>query len=92
MSRLSVWIMFFFETFFTILLTIAAWSMFGDGWGDVSILLQLNWSCGVLSLLSGVREYRPAPIRFNQFFNYETGIVSFRPSPKLLRMAHLASH
>ncbi|KAF8147940.1 hypothetical protein K438DRAFT_1867161 [Mycena galopus ATCC 62051] len=49
-----VWIMFFFETLFTILMTIAAWSMFGDGWGDPGVLLQLNWTWGVLPLVSGV--------------------------------------
>jgi hypothetical protein len=48
--------MFFFETLFTVLMTIAAWSMFGSGWGDVSILLQLNWTWGTLPLVSGVRE------------------------------------
>ncbi|KAJ7930504.1 hypothetical protein B0H13DRAFT_2309455 [Mycena leptocephala] len=49
-----VWVMFFFETLFTVLMTIAAWSMFGSGWGDVSILLQLNWTWGTLPLVSGV--------------------------------------
>ncbi|KAF7374104.1 hypothetical protein MSAN_00291500 [Mycena sanguinolenta] len=52
--KILVWVLFFFETLFTVLMTVAAWSMFGDGWGDVSILLQLNWSWGVLPLVSGV--------------------------------------
>ncbi|KAJ6512514.1 hypothetical protein C8R45DRAFT_960608 [Mycena sanguinolenta] len=52
--KVLVWVMFFFETFFTVLLTIAAWSMFGSGWGDVHVLLQLNWSWGLLPLISGI--------------------------------------
>ncbi|KAJ7194488.1 hypothetical protein B0H12DRAFT_1198305 [Mycena haematopus] len=49
-----VWILFFFESLFTVLMTIGAWNMFGDGWGDVGVLIQLNWTWGVLPLLSGV--------------------------------------
>ncbi|KAF7378438.1 hypothetical protein MSAN_00270700 [Mycena sanguinolenta] len=52
--KVLVWVLFFFETFFTILATVAAWSMFGSGWGDVDVLLQLNWSWGLLPLISGV--------------------------------------
>ncbi|KAF7374100.1 hypothetical protein MSAN_00291100 [Mycena sanguinolenta] len=52
--KLLVWVDFFFETVFTVLMTIAAWSMFGDGWGNPAILLQLNWTWGVMPLLSGI--------------------------------------
>ncbi|KAJ6453550.1 hypothetical protein C8R45DRAFT_1039039 [Mycena sanguinolenta] len=49
-----VWVVFFFETLFTILITSGAWSMFGSGWGDVDILVQLNWSWGPLPLVGGI--------------------------------------
>jgi hypothetical protein len=52
----SVWTMFFFETFFTVLMTVAAWDLFGSGWGNPAVLLTLNWSWGTLPLVSGVRE------------------------------------
>ncbi|KAF7368043.1 hypothetical protein MSAN_00870200 [Mycena sanguinolenta] len=52
-----VWVMFFFETLFTVLMTMAAWSMFGGGWGDPNVILQFNWTWGILPLLSGVRFY-----------------------------------
>ncbi|KAF7341673.1 hypothetical protein MSAN_02065500 [Mycena sanguinolenta] len=52
--KILVWVMFFFETLFTVFMTSAAWSMFGSGWGDVNILLQLNWSWGLLPLVSGI--------------------------------------
>ncbi|KAF7375820.1 putative Transmembrane protein [Mycena sanguinolenta] len=51
-----VWVMFFFETLFTVLMTIGAWSMFGAGWGDADVIFQFNWSWGVLPLLSGVHS------------------------------------
>ncbi|KAJ6488745.1 hypothetical protein C8R45DRAFT_1142841 [Mycena sanguinolenta] len=51
--KVLVWVMFFFETFFTVLMTIGAWSMFGAGWGDPDVIFQFNWSWGVLPLLSG---------------------------------------
>ncbi|KAF8195309.1 hypothetical protein K438DRAFT_1827235 [Mycena galopus ATCC 62051] len=49
-----VWTMFFFDTAFTIMMTAGAWDMLGSGWGDPSRLLQLNWSWGVMPLVSGV--------------------------------------
>ncbi|KAF7351719.1 putative Transmembrane protein [Mycena sanguinolenta] len=51
-----VWVMFFFETLFTVLMTIAAWDMFGDGWGDPNVIFQFNWTWGVLPLLSGIHS------------------------------------
>ncbi|KAJ7232489.1 hypothetical protein B0H12DRAFT_1076857 [Mycena haematopus] len=51
-----LWVMFFFETLFTVFMTIAAWNMFGSGWGDPSVLLQLNWTWGALPLLSGIHS------------------------------------
>ncbi|KAJ6460012.1 hypothetical protein C8R45DRAFT_1030264 [Mycena sanguinolenta] len=54
--KVLVWTMFFFETLFTVLMTVAAWEMFGSGWGDPSVILQFNWSWGILPLLSGVHS------------------------------------
>ncbi|KAF7368095.1 hypothetical protein MSAN_00875700 [Mycena sanguinolenta] len=54
--KILVWTMFFFETLFTVLMTIAAWSMFGSGWGDPNAILQFNWTWGILPLLSGVHS------------------------------------
>ncbi|KAF7378203.1 putative Transmembrane protein [Mycena sanguinolenta] len=54
--KILVSVMFFFETLFTVLMTIAAWSMFGTGWGDPNTLLQFNWTIGVLPLLSGIHS------------------------------------
>ncbi|KAJ6483416.1 hypothetical protein C8R45DRAFT_1099676 [Mycena sanguinolenta] len=54
--KILVCVMFFFETLFTVLMTIAAWSMFGDGWGDPNPILQFNWTWGVLPLLSGIHS------------------------------------
>ncbi|KAJ6489732.1 hypothetical protein C8R45DRAFT_1138365 [Mycena sanguinolenta] len=56
MFHLIVWVMFFFETLFTVLMTIAAWTMFGSGWGDRNAILQFNWTWGVLPLLSGIHS------------------------------------
>ncbi|KAJ7325758.1 hypothetical protein DFH08DRAFT_886173 [Mycena albidolilacea] len=52
--KLLVWTMFFFETFFTVLMTLAAWDLFGSGWGNPAVLLTLHWSWGTLPLVSGV--------------------------------------
>ncbi|KAJ6490127.1 hypothetical protein C8R45DRAFT_1097081 [Mycena sanguinolenta] len=54
--KILVWVMFFFETLFTVLMTIAAWNMFGNGWGDPNVILQFNWTWGILPLLSGVHS------------------------------------
>ncbi|KAF7364359.1 putative Transmembrane protein [Mycena sanguinolenta] len=54
--KMLVGVMFFFETLFTVLMTIAAWSMFGDGWGDPNVILQFNWTWGILPLLSGIHS------------------------------------
>ncbi|KAF7378189.1 hypothetical protein MSAN_00243500 [Mycena sanguinolenta] len=54
--KILVSVMFFFETLFTVLMTIAAWSMFGTGWGDPNTILQFNWTMGVLPLLSGIHS------------------------------------
>ncbi|KAF7326992.1 hypothetical protein MSAN_02493000 [Mycena sanguinolenta] len=54
--KILVWVMFFFETLFTVFMTIAAWSMFGNGWGDPNSILQFNWTWGLLPLLSGVHS------------------------------------
>ncbi|KAJ7027572.1 hypothetical protein C8F04DRAFT_1122035, partial [Mycena alexandri] len=49
-----VWVMFFFETFFTVLMTIAAWNMFGTGFGNESELtVRFNWTWGTLPMTSG---------------------------------------
>ncbi|KAJ6474827.1 hypothetical protein C8R45DRAFT_1010637, partial [Mycena sanguinolenta] len=52
--KILVWVVLFFETCFTALMTVAAWNMFGSGWGHVEVLLQLNWSWGLLPFVSGV--------------------------------------
>ncbi|KAF7342660.1 putative Transmembrane protein [Mycena sanguinolenta] len=54
--KVLVWVMFFFETLFTVLMTVAAWNMFGSGWGDPSVILQFNWTWGILPLLSGIHS------------------------------------
>ncbi|KAF7346614.1 hypothetical protein MSAN_01798900 [Mycena sanguinolenta] len=54
--KILVWVVLFFETCSTALMTVAAWNMFGSGWGDPVVLSQLSWPWGLLPLLSGVRE------------------------------------
>ncbi|KAF7341752.1 hypothetical protein MSAN_02074000 [Mycena sanguinolenta] len=52
--KILVWVVLFFETCFTALMTVAAWNMFGSGWGQLDVLLQLNWSWGFLPFVSGI--------------------------------------
>ncbi|KAF7348028.1 hypothetical protein MSAN_01755200 [Mycena sanguinolenta] len=48
-----VWSMFFLETVFTLLITIAAWNDYGPGWGDIDTLSIFDWSWDPLPPLSG---------------------------------------
>jgi hypothetical protein len=54
--KILVWTMFFWETLFTVFMTIAAWAMFGSGWGDPQAILQFNWTWGLLPLISGIHS------------------------------------
>ncbi|CAK5272987.1 unnamed protein product [Mycena citricolor] len=54
LMKVVVYSMFFLETIFTIFSTIAAWQMFGDGWGDPNTLLFLPWSFIPLPELNGI--------------------------------------
>ncbi|KAK7019966.1 hypothetical protein R3P38DRAFT_2971892 [Favolaschia claudopus] len=49
-----VWITFFFDTVFIVFQMIAAWYMFGSGWGDPDRLLAFNWSWMPLVVLNGL--------------------------------------
>ncbi|KAJ7138534.1 hypothetical protein C8R43DRAFT_607308 [Mycena crocata] len=49
-----VWSMFVLETAFTILTTVAAWKMFGTGWGDTDTLLILDITWAPLPELNGI--------------------------------------
>ncbi|KAJ7210038.1 hypothetical protein GGX14DRAFT_565840 [Mycena pura] len=48
-----VWSMFFLESVFTLLQTIAAWNAYGVGWGDVDTLTNIDWSWDPLPTMNG---------------------------------------
>ncbi|KAJ7041726.1 hypothetical protein C8F04DRAFT_1078533 [Mycena alexandri] len=49
-----VWVLFFLESVFMFFQMIAAWLLFGSGWGDVDRLFAFNWSWVPLVLLNGL--------------------------------------
>ncbi|KAJ7698308.1 hypothetical protein B0H17DRAFT_1129832 [Mycena rosella] len=49
-----VWLMFVLETGFSILINIAAWNVFGSGWGDPETLGELDWTWLVMLPLNAI--------------------------------------
>ena len=53
--------MFLLESAFTFFCTVAAWKMFGSGWGNLSGLVDLHWGWKPLPVMNGIRMFRFAP-------------------------------
>jgi hypothetical protein len=52
----TAWSLLLLETLFTVCLVATSYRIFGSGWGDLDILIRLNWSWLALQPLNGLGE------------------------------------